>query len=174
MAVVVLWVGPKQSGKTREATRLVHYARDAGHSTAGILTPSLHRNGSLAGYDVLDISSGDRVPFARRDGRGVRRAGRLDFERGGLRLGRKAFGSEAARQASLIVVDEFGPLELDGRGWRPIIEQLFNEAQGVVLLVVREELAARVAELLWDRTPRILPATQPDSIQTVLDLLPSE
>jgi hypothetical protein len=43
-------------------------------------------------------------------------------------------------------VDEVGQLELDGGGWSRQIDQLLVERPGLTLLVVRRELATRVAQ----------------------------
>jgi len=102
---------------------------------------------------------------------GGERAGPFGFTAQGLEFGNAVLNSTAARLAALLIIDEFGPLELRGGGWRQAADSLIPEAQGVVLLVVRKELAAQVGELYSTCCPQVLSALQPDSIQKVQHLI---
>ena len=155
---LILWVGPKHSGKTAAAAALVELARDEGFRVAGILSLSVYEGDTLTGFDVMDLAAGARVPLARRDEPGAIQAGSFGFRAEGIEHGRTALASEAARSADLVLVDEFGPLELRGEGWRPAVDELLPVAAGVVLLVVREGLADDVARLYERHCPGAVPA----------------
>lgn len=64
--VLILWTGPKHSGKTTAAARLVQAARAEGWAIAGCLAPSLYENDRLIGFDILDLRTGRRATLARR------------------------------------------------------------------------------------------------------------
>jgi nucleoside-triphosphatase THEP1 len=105
---IILWVGPKHSGKTTSAARLLQATRAAGFVVAGCLAPSVYANDSLLGFDVVNLHSGERVPLARREtGPGENRKFRFIAE--GLALGNEALGPIATKDADLIIVDEYGP-----------------------------------------------------------------
>ena len=167
---LVLWVGPKHSGKTTAATALAKRARAEGFRVAGVLSTAIYEAGTLTGFDVVDVATGLRVPLARRGERSRLQAGLFGFRPGGLELGRAALTSGAARSADLVLVDEFGPLELRGAGWRPAVDTLLPTAVGAVLLVVRERLADGVARLYGCHRPRALPA-RPGSVGRLLAML---
>ena len=168
---LILWTGPKHSDKTSSAAQLAERARSEGLAVAGLLAPAVHRGGSLVGFDILSINTGVRVPLVRRDPEDDRRTMSYPFAPEGLELGRATLGSMAARSAALVIVDEFGPLELRGEGWREAVDSLVATAEGVVLLVVREGLVARVAQLYAQLDPRTLLAARPGSIDSVIGLL---
>ena len=62
---LVLWTGPRHSGKTTTASDLVKTAHKEGFIVAGLLAPSLYDNGELIGFDALDIKNDTRKPLAR-------------------------------------------------------------------------------------------------------------
>ncbi|HUT34638.1 MAG TPA: nucleoside-triphosphatase [Planctomycetota bacterium] len=167
---LILWVGPKHSGKTTAATRLVRRARREGIRVAGVLSPSVYAGERLLGFDVADIASGRQAPLARREP-GVEGGGGFRFLDGGLALGRAALAAAADQCPALAVADEFGPLELRGGGWREGVDRLLEGAAGIVLLVVREALVEEVSRLYAAFEPEALAASSDASIERVLTLL---
>ena len=108
--------GPKHSGKSTAARQLIDRAVAEDLSVAGILAPSVYRDGILTGFDLVDLSTGRRAPLARLARNRSPRAGRFAFLPETLKQGNAALGLSVCATASLIVVDEFGPLELRGQG----------------------------------------------------------
>jgi len=142
---LILWRGARYSGKTTAAAKLAEQARDEGFRVAGLLALSIYVNGRLRGFEALDLRSGARTVLAscgKKTGEG-----RFVFTKAGLRLGRNALNVEAVKSAELIIVDEFGPLELAGNGWRRSVDLLLTSTDGLVVLVVRDEVAEEVKKL---------------------------
>jgi molybdopterin-guanine dinucleotide biosynthesis protein A/nucleoside-triphosphatase THEP1 len=167
---LILWTGPKHCGKTTSATKLAQIARAEGFNVAGLLAPPLYRNNKLLGFDVLDLRNQTRAPLARRK-ISQSKAGPFTFIADGLKLGNTVLSEETTKSADLIIVDEFGPLELKGRGWRKNVDSLLVSSDAVILLVVRRELADTVRQLYTDVPCRELAATKPDSIDDVITVL---
>ena len=71
----------------------------------------------------------------------------------------------------IIVVDEYGPLELAHQGWRDAVDHLLTSADAVVLLVVRGDLVDQVSHIYDGTSRRTLLAREPESIRKVLELL---
>ena len=166
---LVLWTGPKHSGKTTALTELISRARRGRIPATGILAPSVYRDRRLAGFDILDIGTGQRCILARRGVEGDQRVGHFALTREGLAFGRTVL-SQSARSAGLCIIDEYGPLELAGRGWRQAVDSLLDRAPALVVIVVRRELTDRVAELYRQRSPQIVPAPEAASIHRVINL----
>jgi nucleoside-triphosphatase len=167
---LVLWTGQKHSGKTTSAASLVNIAREEGFKIAGLLAPSVYRDGELLGFDVIDLRNETRAPLARRKAE-AGKAGRFEFLQNGLKLGNAALIVEATKSADLIVIDEFGPLELNGRGWRKSVDMLIASSNALILLVVRQELAESVRRLYADLPGLKLNAAEPKSIDKVIGML---
>ena len=163
-------MGEKHSGKTAGAADLARIARAEGFNVAGLLAPSLYCDGRLIGFDALDLKNDKRAPLARRQ-TGPGKSQRFTFITDGLKLGNAALSAEATKSADLIIVDEFGPSELNGDGWRKNVDSLLASSSALILLVVRLELADEVRQLYADSPCRRLAATQPGSINDCLSML---
>ncbi len=164
---LVLWTGRKHSGKTTAAAELAQTVRAEGFVVAGFLAPSKHRNGKLVGYDILDLQNKIRASLAQRRTDGSKTE-RFTFIADGLKLGRDALSPAATESADIIIIDEFGPLELRGDGWRRNVDSLLVLSNALILLVVRRELAQRVKKLYAAAPSRILSAGEPESIDKII------
>lgn len=167
---LILWTGEKHCGKTTSVAKLVKIARAKGFNVAGLLAPSLYRNGILIGFDVLDLRNEARAPLARRE-TDASKPGPFTFFADGLKLGNAALSATATKSADLVTVDEFGPFELNGRGWRKNVDSLLASSNAVIVLVVRQELADAVWQLYADFPRQKLAATEPTSIGKVIRTL---
>lgn len=145
-------------------------AGQCGFRVAGLLAPSVYRDGHLVGFDALDLASEARAPLAvRRDDPGD--VGSFHFVEEGLILGSHALDVAATEGVDLVVVDEFGPLELASRGWRRAVDSLVYAGRTPLLIVVRRELAGAVQEVYADVPSRVLDATAPESAHEVICML---
>ena len=167
---LILWTGEKHCGKTTSVANLVKIARAEGFNIAGLLAPSLYSNGILIGFDVLDLRNEARAPLARRETDGSK-TGPFTFLAKGLKLGNAALSAIATKSADIVIVDEFGPFELNGRGWRTNVDTLLASSNAVILLVVRQELTEAVCQLYADFPRQKLAATEPTSIGVVIRML---
>lgn len=167
---VILWTGPRHSGKTTRAARLVQAARADGFVVAGCLAPSVYVNDALIGFDLVNLHNNQKAPLALRESSRAK-GRRFRFLAEGLALGNEALGPAATQDADLIIIDEFGPLELAHGGWRAATDRLMTATNAVLLLVVREELAAEVQQLYQAGAIERLIAAQLESIDEVLALL---
>jgi nucleoside-triphosphatase THEP1 len=167
---LILWMGERHSGKTTSVTKLVTIVRAEGLNVAGVFAPSLYHNGRLMGFNILDLRNGNRAPLARR----IADTGKMcpfAFIDDGLRLGKAALSKEAVDSADLVIVDEFGPLELSGRGWRSSVDFLLTSTNTTILLVVRRKLVKSVQHVYAHFHCRNINATESNSINKVIDIL---
>ncbi len=175
---LILWTGKRHCGKTTGAAKLAQMVSDKGFKIGGLLAPCVYRNGEFIGFDALDLQSKNRAPLARCK---AGKAGPFNFITDGLKLGNAALSTENTKSADLIIVDEFGPLEFKGRGWRRNVDSLLtspcsgrlrpDESDAVILLVVRIELVDAVRRLYTNFPHRELAATERDSIDYVITML---
>lgn len=167
---LVLWTGQRHSGKTARAAKLAQLARDEGFDVAGLLALSVYGDGRLIGFDSFDLRSRITAPLARRKARGPK-FGPFSFITEGLKLGAAALSLVATKRADLIIVDEFGPLELSDRGWRESVDSLLTSSGAVILLIVRQELAEHVQRLYANVPSKLVVATGWQSIDRVISIL---
>jgi len=162
---LILWTGQKHCGKTTSLANLVKIASYEGFVVAGLLAPSTYIDGQLLGFDAVDLRNEKRVPLARR------KAGQFTFSAEGLKLGNAALSKAATKSVDLVIVDEFGPLELNGQGWRKNVDSLLAASNPLILLVVRQELADEVRQVYRDFPCRHLAAKESESVDKVIEML---
>jgi nucleoside-triphosphatase THEP1 len=143
-AVVI--TGATGTGKTTLTLAVIDRLRSRGVRVAGILAPGILTGGRRTGFDVVNLTTGERVPLAREQGNvggPHARWSRFAFSPEGLALGRRALTGDACG-ADVVVVDEVGPFELSGGGWAQPLDALAHEYGGALLLVVRESVVDAV------------------------------
>lgn len=138
-ARLVVVTGGQGSGKTTGCASLLARAERLGLDCAGLLSPARIEGGAQAGYDVIDLRTGDRRSWARADPEGTLGGSRWRFD------------PEVAIWASdrladacpcdVLVVDELGPLEIRHLvGWSSALGVLRSGRFGLGVVVVRPSL----------------------------------
>ncbi|UCD51901.1 MAG: DUF2478 domain-containing protein [Phycisphaerales bacterium] len=167
---LLFWTGPKHSGKTTAAAHLIAAARAEGLVVTGCLALSVYEMDRLVGFDLLDLQSNARLPLARRQLKGPS-IGRFHFLPEALKHGRGTLTQAARQEVDLVVVDEYGPLELAHQGWRSAVDTLITATDTPLLLVVRQELIGQLRRLYATIPCMTLPAAEPQSIEEALGTL---
>lgn len=142
---VFIITGGHGSGKSEFVSELAESLRRTGKKPGGVFAPGLWANGQRAGFDLVDLGSGRRVPLCRRGeaGDGVR-AGEFGFYNAGIASGKAALSPEALAAADAVFLDEVGFLELEGGGWAPALDRLAKDGKVPLVLVVRDYLLDKV------------------------------
>jgi nucleoside-triphosphatase THEP1 len=156
-ASIVILAGETGCGKTTKAGEVVETLRRQGLKVGGFLAPGVIAGGRKAGFNLVDLSSGETVQLCSEnvgDEQAVQRWGRFEFRREGLAFGREALTANATN-ADVLVVDEVGPLELGGGGWAETLDLAVSSFAGPILLVVRHALVDAVKSR-WGSTDTIV------------------
>jgi len=154
--MLLVLTGPVHAGKTTFLTRVLPGWRALGLACDGFLSPAAPGGG----YDLLEIDSGRRRPYLRRDGEaGAERVGPYAFVPETLERARTIL--RRARPGGLLVVDEVGPLELEGGGLWPALGGALAVRTGHSLLVVREAILDDVVARLAPAAPAVVDVRDP-------------
>ncbi|HUS82250.1 MAG TPA: nucleoside-triphosphatase, partial [Dehalococcoidia bacterium] len=160
----MLVTGSPGCGKTAFCQRVIDSARLDGSTVGGVLAPAVCFDGIPIGADAIDLATRESAPIARLasgDASFAGDANRPVIMRPGLDLARAALERAVRQRFELIVVDEFGPLELAGGGIRQEAVDAWNCGREV-LLVVRAGIVDEVVRALG-RPPdlRVVPEARP-------------
>lgn len=134
-------------GKTTVCEKVIEIAKRAAYTCGGILTPKVLDGGVVSGIDVIDIQSGEiEILASVEDIYEGPRVGRYFFNPNGIRFGIRAI--EKGGFSDLLLVDEVGHLELEGKGFVEALELIKSGAVKNSILVIRKELlSAFLAQL---------------------------
>ena len=137
--MINILTGPVHSGKTTFLKNAIPVLKENNFAAAGYLSEAVWNGQEFTGYDLVDLKDDLRHPFIRKQGRDDwQRIGPFYFILGTLDLAKKII--RLCQKTDLCVVDEVGPLELEGKGVWPALEEAFKIPGQSLLIVVRETL----------------------------------
>jgi nucleoside-triphosphatase THEP1 len=135
--VIHILTGPVHSGKTTLLKDILFPLKEQDLSIDGYLSEAIRKHGDTQGYDLYDLKEHRYYPFIRKKGRkDWQSIGPFFFLPETLDLAKRII--YRSEKAHLCVVDEVGPLELDGKGVWPAIAEVFRMFQMDFLFVVRD------------------------------------
>lgn len=146
---IFVFTAPVNSGKT---TALMNWVKDK-KNVGGILAPDIDglrrlytlRNRKMQDYQLADEAAAKAAPDE------MVTICKFNFAAPAFALARQTLLEDSQRGCDWVVIDEIGKLELRGEGLEPAAGEVIRrfregEASGRLLLVVRDELAEKVAE----------------------------
>jgi len=165
--MILVLTGPVHGGKTTFLERSLARWASLGLAPGGFLSVAVTGASGATGYDLLELRTGCRHLYLRREGKpGAERIGPFFFVPETLELARSIIREADPRE--LLVVDEVGPLELLGGGLWPVLREALSRRGLRSLLVVREDILEDVVAATAPGVPFIFDVRDPN-VQQLLD-----
>ena len=123
--------GRPGSGKSRLIAALVEDARRAAKRIAGIITPELRKGGVRAGFEIIDLVSGQKEILASTELKAGPMISKYRVNVPGIDRIVKRF-LESARDAEIIFIDEIGKMEFYSEKFRDALEDTLNSSKLVI------------------------------------------
>ncbi len=144
---ILLVSGPVQGGKTSYLTELVDLLKKRGLKLGGFLARGSFHSGERSGFTLKNIRGGMELPMASaQETAGWFKYRRFWFNPNAFKLGRSWILSSLKEEPDVLVIDEVGPMELEGSGWSESLSSLRNSSVPVQLWSVRDSLLNEVME----------------------------
>ncbi|WP_457614622.1 NTPase [Methanopyrus sp.] len=167
----VVLTGRPGVGKTTVCLKVRNVLEKEGYTVGGIYCPEVRQGGRRVGFDIVDLTEGDRYPLAREGAPGPR-VGRYGVFVDNIERAAESI-ERAVEETDVVIVDEVGPMELKSnafvdavrraadahtpaifvvheRSRHPIVVDLREEHPGAVRFQVtlsnREELPYKILE----------------------------
>ncbi len=149
---IILYTGPVNCGKTTKLKKFTRDQKTKGTQVAGLLSlKNYNPNGTIIGYNLMNIKNETicengikrKIPPGKKPEFYITEPG-LDFGKNALKL-------QSVQNAQIIIVDEFGPLELKGLGWRKSIENIIDRTDSLLILSLRKKILKNTQNLLLTR-----------------------
>ncbi len=136
--------GPPGSGKSTFLKQLADALHRKGLSPQGFISEKISDESGTAGYDLINIETGERFKFLRKSkDPGAEKIGRFTIEPGSIARGE---GMLNATGDEIIIIDEIGALETGGRGWSSGIDGILTRPVRNLIISVRESQLEAVKE----------------------------
>jgi len=138
---IIILTGRKEKGKTTLSLKLATWLREVGFSVEGIVAPEIVENDERVGYMVQNVATGEKMPFARKTSiMTENQKVPFDFDKAALKFGANLLEQPQVEKADLVILDEAGPLELNGEGWAAAFTDVIAKRTKPTLLVIRPAL----------------------------------
>ena len=145
--MIFVLTGPVHSGKTSLLRKLVREWSEQGIGLDGFLSLAVFENEAHIGYDLFDLMRKKRRPYLRKEGAANReKVGPFFFISEALEAAKKII--LRWRRKNLLIIDEVGPLEIQGRGIWPALQSVLPDPALRCLLVVRRSALAEFRDRL--------------------------
>lgn len=163
---VLLLVGASGQGKTTTLERLI--AANSSRRLDGIVCPGTWKNNRRFSSTARRIATGEEAPFASRTAENTP----FLFHREGAALAEEALRAEQHHATECIIIDEIGPLEMDGGGHAPSLPALLSLNNTKHIWAVRPSLVDQVCNKWFLTQPVVVAVSEEGAfarIQKFLD-----
>ena len=140
---LIILSGPINSGKTTAVLEILSGLHRSEIKAAGIISPKKFEGDKFCGYDAYFLQSGITMPLARiKPSPGWVKHWRFYFSPAAFR--QSAEEMRRSKDADIIIVDEVGPLEIQGYGHREGLEKILAAGSAKLLLICRDESLSEI------------------------------
>jgi nucleoside-triphosphatase THEP1 len=145
---IALVIGPKNSGKTSYLKIVISRAQHKGLTVGGILSVSRANDLEKKDYFLYDIQTNREELLASADTHSG-----YTIQYGEYQFNPKIFesGNQILQQSThsdLIILDEFGPLELQRSGFYQGFNFLLNHYKGILIIALRPALQQALRKII--------------------------
>lgn len=150
---IMLLSGRVHGGKTTFTEEVVVALRKKGLRISGFLSRGTFRDGKRDSYTLNYLADDGDIPLATADFReGWFRFRRFCFNPAALAMGKEMVLAGLEDPPDLIVIDEVGPMELEGMGWYSLLQALAARESIPQIWVARESVLEAVTQR-WSIPP---------------------
>jgi iron complex transport system ATP-binding protein len=143
---VVIITGEIHQGKTTFAKSIINNFIEQNYKIAGFLSIGINENGTRTGFSLNNLESSEQIELCSTIKDNSRfKLGQYYFNNDAITRGQEILSIEKISDKQLIVIDEIGPLELNGQGWSIAIEDLTRSTTIPHLWVVRKSLVKKIS-----------------------------
>jgi len=158
--------GPVQGGKTSLLKERIALLKKGGIRVMGFICPGTISQGRRSEFQLENIHTGQRVAMgSEKEKKGWVKYRRFYFNPEAFSQGKAWIEKAVSEQADLLVIDEVGPMELEGMGWSEILDFLENKTGVFQLWIVRQQILPEVLGK-WK-----IPEDQIFTFETIEDLM---
>ena len=138
---IIIITGEQGSGKTTFLSKLIKHLKAEGISIGGFIAHGFWKDNIRHKFELEDLQTGDRILLSQTEPvEGWEKFSRFYFNPEGFEFGGKILLPERLKNTDLVVIDEIGPFELLGNGWRKAIDKLFKKTNKPMIWVCRKSI----------------------------------
>lgn len=139
--------GTQGSGKTTFLQEMMFNLASKKVQVGGILAIGFWKNYERDFFELIDLKSKNSILFCQREPKdGWEKLRHFYINPAGQKFGEAALDHEYLKNSDIVVIDEIGPFELNGKGWARSIQLILDNLPDMIMVwVVRKSLLDEVA-----------------------------
>ena len=163
---IIIITGDKREGKTQTAKALNKLLQSRGITVSGVLSEKITRNGETTGYELIHISTGQRIPFLKKNEAFLdNKIGRFEINMETMMQGQQILNPSILSIYDVVIIDEVGKLEMQGKGWSRAIIGIMEAGTLPLVITVRAGFVNEVIEAFGIDKPLIYSLSNGNSQQ---------
>ncbi len=154
---IIIITGDTQSGKTNFLSKIQRSLQEKTIVQVGFIADSLYEGEQIKGHILKDLSTGKSFRISYRVPKeNAQKVGRFFLLNEGLEFGKNILQRIIhSNRKDVIIVDEVGRLELDGKGWSLEVKELLKDRSRPIILIVRGKYLDEFVEKFQVNSPYI-------------------
>jgi len=142
---IFIITGQQGSGKTTFLSELISHLKAEGISVGGFIAHGFWKDNIRDGFELEDLQTGEKIVLSQSEPVAKwKKFRRFYFNPEGFKFGEKILSQERSENMDLIAIDEIGPFELEGKGWRKAIDNLIQETNKPMIWVCRKNILSEI------------------------------
>jgi len=142
---IFIITGQQGSGKTTFLSELINHLKAEGISVGGFIAHGFWKDNIRDGFELEDLQTGEKIVLSQSEPVAKwKKFRRFYFNPEGFKFGEKILSPERSENMDLIAIDEIGPFELEGKGWRKAIDNLIQETNKPMIWVCRKNILSEI------------------------------
>ena len=154
----IIITGAQGAGKTAYLKKLIT------ERTCGVFSEVIYENGERTGYDAVLTGSGERLPLCRTGHDSGLMLGKFGFYEDTFRSFTDKILNDTVCNADVIIIDEIGLLEKEGKGWHDLMLRAAKKENVSLVLSVRADAVDYVKVILKPREFEVVRVGQAEEI----------
>jgi nucleoside-triphosphatase THEP1 len=139
--------GTRGSGKSTFLAQLIYLLKKEGISIGGFIAHGFWKNNVRDKFELEDLQTREKITLCQTDAvNGWEKFRRFYFNPEGFVFGENSLSPDNLQNVEITVIDEIGPFELQGKGWRKAIDKLLAETDKPMIWVCRESILKEIVE----------------------------
>ncbi len=156
--------GRIESGKTTLLKDLASNLKRDNIPVGGVFSERIIGDGKTTGYNLVSFTTDEKVQYLKLRSNAINEEiGRWEIIPGSFTKGKKMLSDRQLKGEKVIIIDEAGKLETEGKGWKEDIERLLAKPGVIIVISVRERYVKDIIRTFDLTAPAIFDASDPNA-----------
>jgi len=144
---VIIVTGNQGEGKTTFIRNIILDLKKEEFKIGGLIAPGYWKNNTREKFELQNIKSNKVIIYCQIEPKkGWDKIRKFYINPLGQLFGEQALDPDFLKSSDIIIIDEIGPFELEGKGWASSLTKILKNLKTPLIIVVRKSLLENVID----------------------------